>query len=310
MSTKNIVLTVSRERGSGGREIAQEVARQLNLPFVDSQIIQQATQQLNIPAEELAEFDEKVLPQLDKLSRFITKSAQEKEQGLSLSEVLSPDRDAYGLPLEHHRVATITEINPDEQHRAAIQKGYHELVEAIIKDIASKSGGVILGRGANFILGPRPNAIYIHVQAPLELRIQRLITKEKISRQEAEKEIEKKDKERADYIRHYYQADWRDPSHYALVINTEGVDLGDAVAKVVELARIVADQKPADGAHKTYDLLDQESYTLKEAASLLWISTDSLLQAAYRGELKVQRIDHKVNRISRQALVEYLHRST
>src|SRR5690242_3501283 len=99
MATKNMVLTVSREHGSGGREIAQEVARQLKLPFVDSQIIRLATQQLNIPAEELAEFDEKVLPQLDELSKLVTHS-HEGQHEMALSEVLVPNRNAYGLPQE------------------------------------------------------------------------------------------------------------------------------------------------------------------------------------------------------------------
>src|SRR5690242_10493301 len=114
MATKNMVLTVSREHGSGGREIAQEVARHLKLPFVDSQIIRLATQQLDIPAEELAQFDEKVLPQLDDLSRLVTKP-HEDYRDMHLSEVLSPDRGIFGLPQERRRATAVAEVDPDTQ---------------------------------------------------------------------------------------------------------------------------------------------------------------------------------------------------
>lgn len=308
-TTKNIVLTVSREHGSGGREIAQEVARQLKLPFVDSQIIRLATQQLNIPAEELAEFDEKVLPQLDELSKLVTHQ-QEPHNEIALSEVLVPNRGVYGLPQERQPKIVKLEVETDEKRRAAIHKGYHELVAALIKDVAAKGGAVILGRGANFVLSHRANTVHIHVHAPQPYRIQRLIKLQKIGQAEAEQQIKQHDTQRADYIRRYHQADWRDPSHYTMTINTANIALPSAVATVGQLVKSVAGQKPQEEIHGTYERLDQESYSLKEAAALLWISPDLLRQAIYRGDLKVARVDNRIQRISRASLVDYLHRGS
>jgi cytidylate kinase len=306
MALKNMVITVSREHGSGGREIAQEVARQLKLPFVDSQIIRLATQQLNIPAEELAQFDEKVLPHLDELSKLVTNGSEHRE--LALSEVLAPSRNAYGLVEERQPKIVRVEIDPDEKRRAEIHRGYHELVAAMIKTVAAKGGAVILGRGGNFILSQRPNTVHIHVHAPLQYRLQRLVKLQKVSQAEAEQDIKEKDEQRARYIRRYHQADWRDPSYYTLTINTATLALPSAVATICQLAKSVAAQKAEQEIHSTYERLDQESYTLKEAAELLWTSPDILRQAIYRGELKAAQVDHRINRISRAALVEYLHR--
>lgn len=309
MATKNMVLTVSREHGSGGREIAQEVARQLKLPFVDSQIIRLATQQLNIPAEELAEFDEKVLPQLDELSKLVTHS-HEGQHEMALSEVLVPNRNAYGLPQERQPKIVVVEADTDDKRRAAIHKGYHELVAAMIKDVSAKGGAVILGRGANFILSQRPNAVHIHVHAPLPFRVQRLMRLQKIGQAEAEQQIQKLDGQRADYIQRYHKADWRDPSNYNMTINTASIALPSAVATVSQLIKSIAAQRPQQEIHSTYERLDQESYSLKEAAQLLWISPDLLRQAIYRGELKVARVDNRIQRISRDSLVQYLHRGS
>ncbi len=309
MSSKNLVITVSREHGSGGRQIAQEVARKLRLPYVDSQIIRLATQQLGIPAEELADFDEKVLPQLDEISKLVSQ-VRIGEHDLALSEVLAPERNAFGIPKQ--RIATGTAViqaDPGLERKAAIHKGYHDLVAALIRDVAARGGAVILGRGAQFVLKNRTPTAHIHVFAPLANRVQRLIQLQNISHAEAERQIHESDEQRAGYVRRYYQADWRDASHYHLVLNTAHLPLPTAVATVVQLGQSLISYRPDQAqVHASYDRVDQESYSLKEAAELLWISPDVLRQAVYRGQLKVSVIDHKVSRISRSALLDWLHK--
>ncbi len=306
MAAKKMVLTVSREHGSGGREIAQEAAKQLKLPFVDSQIIKLATQKLGIPPEELVQFDEKVAPRLADLSAAVTETHQ--SPNFNLSQALFPDQEALGRQLQKSRPAVALAGDQDERRRAAIHKGYHELVDALIKELAAKGGSVIMGRGANFILGRRPQTVHVHVHAPVHFREQRLMNLQKISREEADRQIHETDAQRSEYIRRYHKAEWLDPNYYNLIINTADISLPAAVSTLVQLVKSVAAQKPDEDIHTSYERFEQESYTVKEAAQLLWTSPDLILQAIYRGELKVPVVDKRVNRISRQALVEYLHR--
>jgi cytidylate kinase len=308
MASKNLLITVSREHGSGGRQIAQEVARKLKLAYVDSQIIRQATQQLGITAGELADFDERVEPQLDQITELVSRR-RANEGRIAISEVLVPDRtprDFSGV----RSFTTLAETDPSLEKRAATHKGYHELVAALIREVAAKGRAVILGRGSQFVLKTRPHTLHIHICAPLEFRIQRLVALQHISSAEAEQAIRESDGQRENYTRRYYQADWRDPYHYHLVLNTAHLTLPVAVETVTQLAQNLPEVQPAEEVHSTYDRLAQESYSLKEAADLFWVSPDLLKQAAYRGDLKVSVVDHQIHRISRDALLEWLHKAT
>jgi cytidylate kinase len=307
MASKNMVITVSREHGSGGRQIAQEVARKLKFTYIDSQIIRQATQQMGISAGELADFDERIEPQLDHITELLSRR-HASENHISISEALVPDRSPrdYGP-----RTPTpVAEADPSLEKRAAIQKGYHELVAGLIREVAAKGRAVILGRGSQFQLRTRPHTLHVHIGAPLEFRIQRLVALQNITPAEAEKAILAIDTQRDGYTRRLYQTDWRSPYHYHLVLNTAHLPLEAAVETVVNLAQHLPDVQPTAEVHSTYDRLNQNSYTLKEAAELFWVSPDILKQEAYKGRLKVSVVDHQIHRISRDALLEWLHRNT
>ncbi|MBN9391822.1 MAG: cytidylate kinase-like family protein [Chloroflexi bacterium] len=307
MTSKNMVITVSREHGSGGRQIAQEVARKLKFTYIDSQIIRQATQQMGISAGELADFDERIEPQLDHITELLSRR-HASENHISISEALVPDR--YPRDYGSRSATALAEADPSLEKRAAIQKGYHELVAGLIREVAAKGRAVILGRGSQFQLKTRPHTLHIHIGAPLEYRIPRLVALQNITPEEAEKAIRDIDAQRESYTRRLYQTDWRNPYHYHLVLNTAHLPLETAVATVVNLAQHLPEVQPTAEVHSTYDRLNQESYTLKEAAELFWISPDILKQEAYKGRLKVSVVDHQVHRISRDALLEWLHRNT
>jgi len=309
MSSKGLVITISREHGSGGRQIAQEVARKLKLPFVDSQIIRSSTQQLGISEEELAEFDEKVLPQLDEISKLLSR-VQVGEHEVALSEALAPERGPLGIP--KNIIAGSPDAGPtdaDLERKAAIHKGYHQLIESLIREVAAREGAVILGRGAQFVLKNRPHTAHIHVYAPVANRIQRLMQLQHVSQGEAERQILHSDEQRANYVRHYYHANWSDPVNYHLVLNTANLILPTAVATIIQLGQSILAERPGQEVNATYERFDQESYSLKEASELLWVSPGMLREAILRGDLKALVVNHKASRISRDALMEWLHKS-
>jgi cytidylate kinase len=89
----------------------------------------------------------------------------------------------------------------------------------------SRLGGVILmGRGGNFILGPR-RGFHIRFVAPFEKRVQNLITYKQMDKKAAEKIIEESDAARGEFIRKIFGADIDDPHHYDLVVNAEYMDV-------------------------------------------------------------------------------------
>lgn len=312
MASSNLVITVSHQHGTGGRAIAQEAARQLKLPYLDKQIVRTVTEQLGIPAEQLADFDEKYFPQLDQLSSLLSASQTDKKFQIPLSKVLARSKNSFSNYGEEDNatVAVATKPEDDEmQKKAAMHKGYHDLMQSVIKDVAAKGGAVIMGRGSTFLLKNRPHTLRVFIYADHSHRLQRLMQLQKISEQEAEKQIKESDAQRADFIRHYFQADWSNLDNYDLILNTNHLTLPDAVTAIVQLGRKVATQPVQNhtGIHSTYERLKQDSYSVEEAAELLWLNPHIIAQAVYNGELKAPMVDHRVHNISREALLDWLH---
>lgn len=98
-------------------------------------------------------------------------------------------------------------------------KYYRHLVQVILS-LADHGRAVIVGRGANFI-ADRKTGLHVRVTASLESRIERYASQQKVSFKEAKKKVEAVDRERAEYIRHFFHQDPEDPAHYDVVINVE-----------------------------------------------------------------------------------------
>lgn len=310
MAETGMVITISRQEGSGGDEIAQELARKFKLNYLDKEIIQIAARRLKISEAELAEFDDKILPRMEELRQLVV---EPEYRDIPLSQVLVPDRNALGLVTEKPVMVERPHPKKPDEKQSELVNAYHHVVEQLIKEVAAKGKAIIVGRGANLVLKGRPGVLNVFIYAPLENRIERLAYLQQLDHKAAARRIEETDTQRAGYLRQYYGPDWANPDLYHLMINTAEMSLATAVtaigqfAKEVEHAHQVKDQLEI---HRSYNrLINQPSYTLKEASELLLISPDIMRQAVYRGELKSPVVNHRVGRIKREALVEWLSHS-
>jgi len=94
--------------------------------------------------------------------------------------------------------------------------------------IAHHGETVIVGRGANFILGLK-KGFHLRIVAPVEKRIENLIKYESLTKTEAKKEIELKDKERKDFIRTFFGKDINAPTSYDLILNSANFQIEEAL---------------------------------------------------------------------------------
>ena len=312
MTVTRMVITISREEGSGGREIAQELASKLKLAYIDDRLIRLATQRLNIPAEELAKFDEKILPRMPELRHLV----QQQFRDMPLSPVLAPERDNFGLIKETPPIslpesaATKFENAPMPE---ALTQGYHKMVEWLIREIAQHGHAVIVGRGANFVLKGWTGVINIHVTAPLSDRIERVAFIEHLDKDAAARQIAEVDTQRAAFIQHYYGTEWTNPDHYHMVVNTSQMPLSTATIAIAQFvkgwSRNLQGFDPL-AMHLTYDrLAAKDNFTVKEVSELLLISPDIVRQAVYQGEIKGTIMNHNITRIKRAALLDWLRRA-
>lgn len=302
---KNII-TISQEEGSGGREIARYLAYKLKLRLVDETFIQLAYHRLGITDEEFENFDEKVLP---RLGEFV--SNFNPPQDYYLSEVLAPDRPGFGsVPRKTETIVPTRPVMPRAMVQDLVRGGYQKLVENLIREIASHGKVVFLDLGANLVLKNWPQVLNMRVIASFEERVERIALDRKLSQDEATAYLREHDYQQEVYIRKFFGPTCANPALYHLVVNTTNVSLP---AMTESLYRFV---KEFEGSyhkadtlevHRQYNrLVEQDSYTLDEAAHLLWVDPDVLRKAVYRGELKGHVLEHNRIRLSHQSLVNWV----
>jgi cytidylate kinase len=185
------VITVSRQFGSLGDEIAQDVADRLGLRLVNQDIINEVAQRLGVPASTVDERDE-------------------REAGL-VSELVRTMRRLYPATLAPQTGPE----RPDVDEAA-----YLQVIRQVIWEVARVDNAVIVGRGGPFVLEKGPDTLHVLLVAPLEVRIERVMAREDLDHARATQRVRTVDANRARYIRHYYRANWLDVGHYDIVLNT------------------------------------------------------------------------------------------
>jgi cytidylate kinase len=186
------IITVEREYGSGGARIAEKLARRLGWKLWDTELTQEIARRAHINPEAAARHDERVDPLLYRLFKVFARGSHER--ALPIGEGQSFDTDSMV-----------------------------KLLGSVIEEVAESGNSVIVGRGSPYILRNRPDAFHIFVFAPLEEKIRRVRTLGK-SEAEAHELVENIDKERAQFIKRYFGADWPCRQLYDLMINSDRGD--------------------------------------------------------------------------------------
>lgn len=299
LNSRQTVITISREEGSGGREIAQQLARKFKFSYIDNQIIQLVSRQLDLTEEQLTQLESQTLPKIAEMSKLITESEQDESE------------DWIGAENKIYQAGSNSFPNlGGVDQTSKIWRNYQILVEKLIQEVAKQRNTVILGRGANFALKGWPNVVNIFVHAPLKERIERVAYLERVNPDEAARRVNQLDAQRAAYVRQYYGADWPNPDNYHLVVNTCGIALSDITSAIYQFVKEFNHNRHAVNRldiHRSYETLaTKQRYTPKEAAEFTFTSPYLIRSAVRRGELKGTIVDHRVMSISREALMDWM----
>ncbi len=235
------VITVSRQRGSMGSYIALEVARKLELRYLDREIIQSVAREAGIEAEAVEAIEEKagrlarvrnLLNLRPKLPAVASASIREQE---SLEERVRALMDRDGVS---HGVAT-ARLESGAGLEYIPRLDYLDLVASVIVDQAAQGQAMIVGRGGQMILRNRPGVLHIQVTAKFETRVYNIIQREGVKWREAAHRLRLADEQRGGYMRRFYNVDWLDPGLYDLVINTDQIPLNVAAEMIIMAAQAV-----------------------------------------------------------------------
>ena len=207
-------ITLEREYGSGASAIARGLASRLGWQVWDHEITQEIAKRLRCDIHAVEEREERLDPTFYRLVKTFMRGSYEDRIGTGL-EVL----DAECLA---------------------------RLFENIVTDLANKGNCVIIGRGAPWFLRGRDDAMHVFLFAPYEEKMRRTIASGR-SRAEAEDLIERVDRERAAFVKKYYDMTWPTRSLYHMMLNTKVGD--DAVIRLIleelELLNGATETRPA-----------------------------------------------------------------
>ncbi len=225
------VITLSRQLGSHGEEVASRLAEKLGLRLVDAKIINRAAAQAGVPEIALAELE----------SEGERSLADQVLKALQAMPTLSPVGDWGAAPSDFPGLLfPFTGIfSPTVRPISSSLDSYVRMVDLVVRGLAQKDDVLIVGRGGQVLLRKHPGAIHVQIVAPLEHRIQVLMKRHGLDKRTARQRIRASDRARFDYIRRYHDADWLDPTLYHLVLNTGRVPVAAAVELIVTTAQAV-----------------------------------------------------------------------
>jgi cytidylate kinase len=110
-------------------------------------------------------------------------------------------------------------------------------IQAVIYEVARRGDAVFFGKGSQLLLRPFECAFRVLIIASLETRIKRVMEKNKVTRDMAEKILNTSDRDKRGFLRFAFDEDWLNPNLYDVVINTDKLDIKSAVAMIVNPAK-------------------------------------------------------------------------
>ena len=192
----NVIITIGRTYGAGGRTVARKLAQELGLPYYDGEILQQASQESGLDAQYM---------------QHVNESARSYKLVYSLVPLRDPG--IFGM----------------ESLCRAADEAQSEIIQR-----AAQGPCIIVGRRADQVLKDRPNLLRVFVTEEENLRAGFVARKEKITEEEALKKIADTDRNRANYYGELGGKTWGHAGCYDLCVNTGTLGLDGAVQLIRE----------------------------------------------------------------------------
>ena len=201
------IVTISRQYGSAGSEVAERVARALGWQLYDNAVVDSVAARLGMTSAEVSAREER-LPTLGE--RFAAAIS------LAAPEVMPTVEDA-AVPPSEERIVEVTQRVMEE----AVQAG----------------PAVIVGRGAQCLLATRDDALHVFCYAPLEALTAYAVRNHGLAPGEARRKVIEMNAQREEYVKRHWAREWRDLANYHLCVNTAWLGLDGAADLVTRVAR-------------------------------------------------------------------------
>ena len=199
---ENLVITINREVGSGGRTVGRKLAEKLGVKYCDKAVVEGLTKKFGLTPERIEDI-----------------KAQKKSWWNDITNYYNTLVNSASLPME-------AEVKLDNESIYATEKH-------ILQELAAQTSCVVAGRTGFMVFRQWPNHLSIFIQASLENRVRRIMTRQNVSEQEARDIITKLDASREAYIKKYENTSRYDTRNYQLVISMDELSEDDAVEVIM-----------------------------------------------------------------------------
>lgn len=194
--TDRCVITISREFGSGGREIGKFLARQLGFEYYDSELIRLAAEK----------------------SGYSPEYIEQNEQAIK-NPVLHDFFAWYAGSLEESELPKVDQLFQKESQ--------------LIRELAQKGSCIIVGRLANYILKDMPTAYHVFIGADNASKVKRVSERDRLSEKMAASKVKKVNHERAVHCRHFTKTEWGNVKNYNLCIQSNDFGI-EETAQIIQ----------------------------------------------------------------------------
>lgn len=204
------VICINRELGSGGRTVGEKLAEKLGVPYYDKALIRALEEKYGLTTEEIETLKGRSHTWWADFKRVVGLGILSNYSSFKASVVDEPDL-----------------LTTNEMYKAELE---------ILNGIADAESCVIAGRTGFFVFRNHPNHLSILIKASMDSRVQRLMNKKGISKEEAEDTIKKVDKMRNNYVEKYTGTNRYDARYYDLVITADGKteeEIADLILKYI-----------------------------------------------------------------------------
>src|SRR5699024_3328394 len=201
----NLIITIGRQCGSGGREIGNRLAEKLNIKCYDKELLTLAAKQSGLCKELFETHDER--PTNSFLYSLVMDTYS---MGYTTSSFLD-------MPLNHK--VFLAQFDT-------------------IKKLAEEESCIIVGRCADYALADHPNRTSVFISADMDAKIERISKLYDMTKEKGTDTIIKADKKRSNSYDHYSNKKWGDVGSYDLCLNSTRLGIEGTVDLILEYIKI------------------------------------------------------------------------
>lgn len=194
---QKFVITINRELGSGGRTVGRKLAEKLGVPYYDKLLIQSLQEKYHLSVDEIEQ---------EKGNKYLW---------------LSYLKNAFVSINQNKDELWYYQMSQGEMSDMVTSEDMFKVEQEILKTAAEEQSCIVAGRSGFYVFANHPNHLSIMIQASMEHRIERVMKKQNLSREEAEKVIKNVDKMRENYVTKYTGSSRYNTRNYDLVISMD-----------------------------------------------------------------------------------------